>query len=362
MTEIPRLHDELVAAIEDRDPQRVAEIHLRIRQAEPPVEELLSEFGTAVRDDDIDKSKTVFGKLNSRYTTVLAERREETERATLARDTGALRADGRTTVREHLQAEQAVAMERAAFIAGATAFLGRPEEADREQVVEASDSLAAREQERSRTQQAAIEAIEGLTLPASVRVAGLDTDGPHDVGDRFTLTVTVANSGDEAATEVSVDVTGEDVTVVSTPDPIDRLPGGERRELSVELRTSSSGTPALTATVDSADAGSAQEVSSVTLVDPTGGDGGDGGGTDGGGGGSDGGGTESGGEDTATPTASPAPDEGGQAAVGSPEGGRSTDLPEWLLPAGGVAGVSLAGLGAYRYLFGGGNGGGDADG
>ncbi|WP_254767152.1 CARDB domain-containing protein [Salinilacihabitans rarus] len=116
---------------------------------------------------------------------------------------------------------------RAGALIGLGAGVASAETVD--DVAEFVTELKAQEENLAAARRTATSTVEAATLPALPLVYGItvdDDDDPLPVGATTTLSITVGNAGDDAATDVSVAIeTGDDVTVADSERTVSLDPG-----------------------------------------------------------------------------------------------------------------------------------------
>lgn len=276
------LHDRFVDAVSDGDLERAATLERQIREQSEPIPDLLSQFNDAIENEEYEKGKTLLREIKRGYTDKRVDENAKARRIANARDAGALSGDGLADAEEFLRSSQSASMERLSFVSNAMVLIERQKAAEKDSVVETTNSLKKTEETVEETGRKASESVEDsdAPLPPSLEIIDTSKESGVAAGDAFSVSLEVYNSGEESATDVtpSVDVP-DDVTVVSRPSPPGSLDGDRRRTLSYELRSSRGGKVAVTVRVDSENAKSASDRITIDVSD----DGSDDGGNDGGG-------------------------------------------------------------------------------
>lgn len=235
------------------------------------ITDALRAYESAIEDDDYAAAKRHLERLNELYEGGITTEDVLTERALLARDQQGGSSEGRTDLHEFAQYSSATALTRTSFLTTAAAYLSDPDEVDRGQVLEVTDTLRTRERELGDRADDVEDALEGITLPPAVELLAVDTPaGPHLKGGTLQLHVVAANAGDGPAESVAVAVTDPDGVSVS-PVSVDlgSLDGGSVETVAVDASLDAAGRYSVDVDLSSASAGTSAETATFTVADKT---------------------------------------------------------------------------------------------
>lgn len=319
--------------------------------------DLFDQFETQLRADEYDEATETLGDISDAYDEDL-----DTE-TTYARTLAARRQSVSESDREQFRtfADQAMGIEgkRTKFLMRSVAFLVSPDSFEKSDVLDSLETLRTAEQDLQSSRSETESTVESVTIPPTVKL--LSISGPDSVepGESASLTVVLANTGDDSAegVEVSLAETVEGLAVSPDTVTVGDLAAGERTRETVTVTGESSGTYGLGFTADSSNAGDGYRSVTVEVPAEDTGTGGSEGGDDGDGtdGGTDGTPTPSR-DGTATPTASsstatPAENTDSGTTADDPDESMVESLPEWAKLGG--AGAGALGLGAgFKLLTG----------
>lgn len=268
MSDVREYHRRIESALADGDVERALETRTELQGTDPPVDELLAEFESAVADGDYAEAETVRQALRERLAERRSTDRRSIQRSTVARDAGDLSGDDARAIRDHIGTGMELSSSRASFLVTSAMFLARPEDADDGDVLTEARALEEREREYESVAATAEDAAGDAALPASVEFVGSGVDDETvAVGDATTARVRVANVGGRRATgiaivpdpgdglsvspdERSVDAIDPDGTVEVAFEVTGRESGSGRLGIRVEAETGGSGHTRLSVDVE----------------------------------------------------------------------------------------------------------------
>lgn len=252
-------HRRIESAIRDRDVGRAIDLRADLASESPAIEDLLSEFADAVEDGEYEEAETVRHAIRERLAEKRARNKAAVQRSTLARDGGDLSAEGRRTIREHVESGLDLSSARASFLLTSALFLARPDDGDDgEELVAESTALRDREREHDRRESEAASTIDDDALPASVELIEGGADASSiAVGSPSTVQVRVENVGGETATDVTLTVDAPDAVSVSPAEQtLGAIDAGESEVATVTVSADDPGEYKLGATARSDTGGS----------------------------------------------------------------------------------------------------------
>lgn len=294
---------ELDRAIDDGDRQRASRLLLGLQPMRPP-EELLGEFAAAVRQEEYEEARTVLELLEKTYDEQAVEESARFERAMLSRSRTELSQEERERLDAHHHQATTVELERGAFLLEAAGFLTDPDRTANRTILDSTRQLQNREQEFSRVQDDTRPIVEDSPLPPRVRLlsANVDTMARDE---SQSLVVTAGNIGDEQANDIRVSVSPKQgLTVSDGSTTIDQIKPDDFKETIFDVKGGEVGEFRLEVDLESANAGTDSELVTVQILAPQ------------------------------TDTESDLVD----------------DLPDWIVPVGGVGTLGAGAYVALKYL------------
>lgn len=265
------MHDRFVEAVEDADIERAARIEERIRTNDEPLPDLLEQFNDAVEAEEFERAKTLMQEINGKFSERRTEENARVRRVAHARDNGALTGDDLESAEEFLRKSQQLSTERLSFVSNAIVFLERQAAIEKQTVTQETENLKNDEETLREQEERATSGIEDPDLPPSLEIVDTSIDGSPVVDDPFDVTVTVYNSGDQPASELSFTVeTPESLQLTSESPTLASLSGDTSRAIDLQFQATGPGDKSVTIEATGTEASAAVEQVTVEVAaEPT---------------------------------------------------------------------------------------------
>lgn len=267
MSDVRQRHRRIRGAVESGDLERAIELQTAMTAADWPIDELLDEFRNAIEADAIEEAETVRHQIREQLATRRIEERYALRRSATAREDPSLGIEERQELNAHVESAIELSASRSAFLTASMLYLTEPDEADATQVIEETAKLEDREQDYEMREGTAEPIVEEVTVPADLEIVSGGVDGGAIAPNNPTrMAVIVANTGDEDALDVEVEVAvPDDVAVSPRTRSIGTVAGGVDTVAEFTVTATMEGTHRLAVTASGETGGSSQTRISVTV-------------------------------------------------------------------------------------------------
>lgn len=231
-----------------------------------PLLDSLNELSTAIENRNYAQTETAFDEYQAAYEEVAPTERVMQQRSELAQTAMNLSSEEHSKLTNWRQQRTATSAGRMTVFSQGDLFLLDPQSADISEFAASVAELRSREQALNDRMTIASGVLSDLELPAHIAVLSADADPPSPVvGTTTSVAVPIANVGATPAESVSLTVES-DLPVSPTETAVGSIAGGETETVSVEVTASETGRQDVVFTAESADAGTASETVTITVV------------------------------------------------------------------------------------------------
>ena len=233
-TDIPMLFESYREELQKGNLAEAVGTAIHIEEVDVEVDSLLDDFITAVTAGDVVLARTILDQIAEAYDSNNQNLQARTQRAVASVEGGTLTPTERQRLLQFTRRAAQTDLTRAGFLMQAINFFEGDQ--DESSIVETAKSVKKTEQEMSKSVSNVDSVAKDTTVEATPSL--LDVQGPETTvsGTTVTVTVTVANVGDAASSELTLTVESEEgVTEDQSRYTVGELDGGQRRRVEVTL-------------------------------------------------------------------------------------------------------------------------------
>ncbi|QZX99119.1 CARDB domain-containing protein [Halobaculum rubrum] len=248
-TEIPRLFEEYRSALSDGDLPAAVEYAVRIDDTESSIDSLLTDFQTAVENDERVLARTILGQIAETYERRGQDFQARTQRAMAAVEEGTLTESEREDLLAFTRNAAQTDLTRTGFLVDAVNFFEGTREGSA--LVETTNQVRRTESDIDEASDSVSSVTSEASLTASPSILGSSAPGELTQGTTVELVATVGNVGDAESAALSVTVDSDDgIEPTRSSYEVGRLAGGDRTEVTVEFTGRRAGSHSVTVALE----------------------------------------------------------------------------------------------------------------
>ncbi|MFC6784742.1 CARDB domain-containing protein [Halobaculum halobium] len=248
-TAIPDLFERYRSALEGGDLPEAIEYAVRIDDTESSVDSLLTDFRTAVENDERVLARTILGQIADAYERDGQEFQARTQRAMTAIEEGTLTESEREELLAFTRAAAQTDLTRTGFLVDAVNFFEGTQEGSA--LVETTDQVRRTESDIDEASDTVSSVTSEASLTASPSILGSTAPEELTQGTSVEMVATVGNVGDAESAALSVSVDADDgIKPNRSSVDVGRLAGGDRTEVTVEFTGQRAGSHSVTVALE----------------------------------------------------------------------------------------------------------------
>lgn len=264
-SKIPTLFEDHRAYLKQSDFPRAVETAVAIKEQTEPVDSLLADFRTAIREDDIELASTLLRQIERKFTEQKIEKQARVNRTLSALNEGELSKEERDSLIQFTRDIATTQLGQSNFLTSALTYLANPDTVDDSKAINSADTLESAERSLQRRQEEVQESIDKTDTGSIPSILRLDTPKKTVTGTEVSVTIVYGNVGQSKSGSLTLELSVEGGFEINETPNISALPADSQESITVEGEATASGEHTVTARLLEADSGEPLDSLSETV-------------------------------------------------------------------------------------------------